>query len=147
MRQNLGGRRPPSITTAKPLPHEGDKGVAKLKCTPRPHFCPVPVSLLLFCQPCNPHSRGSSDQGLIRIAENFRAEGAKKKMSPCLVILGTFLDPNLLIFDQNPFCPNKGNCLIEETLRIRAYTNIFRCFPNRGNTLIKATRWRRLVWT
>ena len=48
-------------------------------------------------------------------------------------------------FHQSPFLPKKkkGNCLIEATLRIRAYTEIFRCFPNKGNTQIKATLLRK----
>ena len=40
-----GSGRPPSITTAKPRPQEGGKGVAKLKCTPTP----APVFALSLC--------------------------------------------------------------------------------------------------
>ena len=142
----MGERRPPSITTAKPRQQEGDKGVAKLKCT-RIHFCPVPVSLT-FCYPCNP-SRLTNIAPLrgvlIRIAEKFCAEG-EKKIDP---LFGHFWDisgPKFIYFGQSPFFPNQDNCLIEATLRIRAYTRIFRCFSNKGNAfapifldLIKAT--------
>ena len=48
-----GAASPPSITTAKPRPQEGDKGVAKLKCTPAPISpCPsAPPHVLLPLQP------------------------------------------------------------------------------------------------
>ena len=86
-------------------PARGRQGCCQIKMHPRPHFCLVPVSLLSFCYPCNqPHCysllttiaplRGSSDQGLTSIAENFRAEGAKYNFwPPFLAFFGTFPDP------------------------------------------------------
>ena len=61
----------------KPRPLEGDKGVAKIKMHPPPFLlCPSVPSLLFLLTTIAP-PQGSSDQGLIRIVENFRAEGAK----------------------------------------------------------------------
>ena len=105
VRQNLGERRPPSITTAKPRTQEGDKGVAKLKCTPAP-FLPYPSVPPHVLQPLQPHCCNyySSPPGVLIICWKFsrrRRNFFNIFLSLFLAILGTFLDPNLL--------PNRGN--------------------------------------
>ena len=96
--------------------HRATKGVAKNKMHPLPHFllCPsVPPLLLLLTTIAPPLGLW-----LIRIAENFRAEGAKKYN------FGPFFGHFWYISGPNFFLTT----LIEATLRIRAYAGIFRGF-------------------
>ena len=99
MEQNLGER-----TTAKPRPPEGDKGAAKIKMHPAPIFALSQWPSSPFATNYYSSPSGDSDEGLVRIAKKFRAEGAKKKLPPFLAIFGTFQYPK-----KNVDHPNRGH--------------------------------------
>ena len=114
VRQNLGERRPPINNHSQTAPARERQGCCQIKMHPRPHFSPVPVPLLTFCYQPHCYSLlttiaplwGSSDQGLIRIAENFRAEGAKIKIKNNTLFVHFWdISGPKCFFDQGLFLP------------------------------------------
>ena len=97
----IWGEGHPLNNHSQTAPIEGDEGVAKLKCTPALIFalsqCPssrfaTPRPNCYNLLPPIATLQGNSDQGLIRIADFFRADGATIFVTPFLAIFGTFLD-------------------------------------------------------